>query len=291
MQKSHHIHWAVGLGLDLAGGALYATGIELFARHADFAPGGLSGLALILNHLWHVPVGLTVLVLNIPLILLSFRTVGGRFLLRTLRSMLIYTLALDLVFARLPAYEGNPLLAALYSGFCIGGGLALFYLHGSSSGGTDLLTMTIKIRRPYLSIGFVTLILDICIIALGWPAFGNVDALLYGLICTGVTSAVMDRILNGASMGKLLTIVTAQGCTIATAIGQDYGRGVTVLEAAGGYTGARRQVLLCACGKSEAHRIRGLVYTLDPQAFVMVSQANEIFGLGFTNPNQKTSFL
>lgn len=123
---------------------MYAAGIDTFAGAAGFAPGGVSGLALILNHLWGLPVGIMTLILNVPLVLISYKVVGKKFLLKTAVTMLISTFFLDLVFPFFPLYRGQRLLAAVYSGVLLGGGMVLFYLRGSSSGGIDFLTMAIK---------------------------------------------------------------------------------------------------------------------------------------------------
>ena len=161
------IRWrtlALDLLCDMVGGILYAVGIYTFAKMANFAPGGLSGLALLMNYLWDLPIGLTTMAMNIPLVVLSYRFVGKKFLIKTMRSMAVCTIFLDLVFPHFPAYDGSPFLAALYSGVFLGAGLAFLYMRGSSSGGTDLLTMSIKVLRPHLSIGGVTLAIDVAIL-------------------------------------------------------------------------------------------------------------------------------
>ena len=274
--------WLTGLAADLAGGVCYAVGVYVFARHAGFAPGGVSGLALIANHLWGVPVGLGTLLLNLPLFALAWRFVGRRFLARTLRSMLICVLLLDGVFPYLPAYTGEPFLAALYSGAFLGVGLALFYMHGSSSGGMDLLTMTVKTLRPHLSVGTVMMAIDMLVILLGWPVFGNVDAVLYGLTAVAVNALVLDKIMYGAGACKLVIIITDAGQAVAGRIAACCGRGSTQLRALGSYTGTERYVLLCACGRAQAYQVRAAAHEIDRDAFVMVTEASEVFGEGFS---------
>lgn len=274
--------WAYDLAADLAGGVCYAVGMYVFAMHADFAPGGVSGLALIANHLWGMPVGLGTLLLNMPLFALAWRFVGHHFLRRTLRSMLICVLLLDGVFPHLPVYTGDPFLAALYSGAFLGTGLALFYTHGSSSGGMDLLTMTIKKLRPHLSVGAVMMAIDLVVILLGWPVFGNVDAVLYGLTAVVVTAFVLDKIMYGAGACMLVIIITDAGQAVARRIAARCGRGSTQIRALGSYTGTERYVLLCACGKAQAYKVRTAAHEIDRGAFVMVTEASEVFGEGFS---------
>lgn len=266
---------------DVIGGILYAMGIYTFAKMADFAPGGISGLALIINHLWGLPIGLMTLIINIPLVLVSYKVVGKEFLLKTARSMVISTIFLDLVFPLTPAYTGSPFMAALYSGICLGAGMAFFYMRGSSSGGMDFLIMTIKVRYPHYSLGMVTMVTDFLIILLGWPVFGNVDAILYGLATTFVASVVLDKILYGVGAGKLIVIITNHGQQLADRIGEMTDRGSTIIRARGSYTQADRDVLLCACSKSQTYSITAAAHEVDPGAFIMVTETSEVYGEGF----------
>lgn len=277
----------VDLLYDIVGGILYAVGIYTFAKTADFALGGLSGLALIANYLWGLPIGVTTLALNIPFILVSYQVVGKLFLLRTMKTMLFCTFFLDVVFPHMPVYTGSPFMAALYSGVFVGAGMALFYMRGSSSGGSDFLTMTIKVQRPYLSIGAVTMGIDLLVISLGGLVFGNVDAVLYGLATTFVSSTVIDKIMYGRDAGKLLIIITNQAQTVADRIGQVTERGSTEIKAKGTYTRQDREVLLCACSRSQSYMVKNLVHEIDPNAFVMLVETSQVFGEGFIMGNEK----
>ena len=194
---------AVDILYDIIGSILFGAGIYTFAEGGNFAPGGISGIALIMNKLWNLPVGTMTLILNIPLVIISYKTVGKRFLIKTARTMIISTIFVDLVFPMFPYYTGQRLLAAIYSGALLGLGMVLFYMRGSSSGGADFLTMTIKKKRPHMSLGRLTLLIDLIIILIGWPVFGDVDSVLYGLIAVFVCSVVIDKILYGIGAGTL----------------------------------------------------------------------------------------
>lgn len=276
---------------NIVAGLLYAVSICYFAQNADFAPGGLSGLALIGNHLWNLPIGITTLVLNIPLVLLSLKFLGRSFLIKTLITMLWCTFFQDVVFTRIPGYDGDPLLAAVFSGITLGASLALMYMRGTSSGGTDFLTMSIKMLRPHLSVGVVTGLIDLFVILLGWPVFGSVDAVLYGLITTAGTSLVIDKIMYGSSSSKMLTIITTKGQEIADFIAKEADRGSTMLRAVGTYTGTERQMLLCVCARPQVYTIRTAAYRIDPSCMVMISDTSEVYGEGFIDPQQQTAFL
>ncbi|MFR3786795.1 MAG: YitT family protein [Agathobaculum desmolans] len=284
MQRRGRYGLAGDLACDVLGGILYAAALQTFARGAAFAPGGVSGLALLLHHLFGLPIGLTAAALNLPLFALSYRLIGRRFLLRTARSMVSCTFFLDVVFARLPAYTGDPFLAALYAGVLLGLALAVLYARGSSSGGIDLIVLSVKAVRPHVSTGTVMLAVDAVVILLGWPVFGQVDAVLYGLAATAVTSLTLDRILYGMGAGRLIFIITGQGVRAAAGIAAACGRGATIVQATGAFTGKPRMVLLCACARSEAYRVRAAVYAEDPAAFVMITETSEVFGEGFSVP-------
>lgn len=272
---------AVDLIYDIAGSILYAAGIYTFAGNAGFAPGGVSGLALILNHLWALPVGTVTLLFNIPLVLISYRAVGKRLLIKSAVTMVISSLFLDLIFPHFPMYSGNRMMAAVCSGVFLGAGMALFYIRGSSSGGIDFLALAIKKKKPHMTIGVITLLIDLAVILLGWPVFGDVDAVLYGVLATFVSTVVIDRILYGIGAGTLAVIVTKKGGEISERIAGTVRRGVTSLPAVGAYTGTRSNVLLCACSKAEAYQVRRAVQETDGEAFVMFAETSEVFGEGF----------
>ena len=272
---------AADLIYDIAGSVLYAVGLYTFAGNAGFAPGGISGLALILNHIWGLPVGTMTLLFNIPLVAVSYKTVGRRLLVKSAKTMIISSLMLDVIFPFTPMYEGNRMVAAVYSGIFLGAGMALFYMRGSSSGGIDFLALTIKKKRPYMSIGVITLLIDLVVILLGWPVFGDVDAVLYGVASTGASTIVIDKILYGIGAGTLAIIITDKGKAIAAGISEKAGRGVTSLPAVGGYTGMQRDVILCACTKSEANLVKTAVQETDADAFLMFTETSEVFGEGF----------
>ena len=272
---------AADLIYDIAGSILYAAGIYTFAGNAGFAPGGVSGLALILNHLWGLPVGTVTLFFNIPLVLISYRAVGKRLLIKSAVTMVISSLFLDLIFPLFPMYSGNRMMAAICSGVFLGAGMALFYIRGSSSGGIDFLALTIKKKKPHMTIGVITLLIDLAVILLGWPVFGDVDAVLYGVLATFVSTVVIDKILYGIGAGTLALIVTKKGGEIAERVAGTVGRGVTSVPAVGAYTGIQRNVLLCACSKAEAYQVRRAVQETDGEAFVMFAETSEVFGEGF----------
>ena len=287
------IQWktiAVDQAYNLAAGFLYAAAISYFAGGADFAPGGVSGLALIASHLWGLRLGAVTVALNILLALGSVFFVGRQFLIKSMVSTLYCALFQDVIFARLPTYGGDPLLAALFTGILWGVAIALLYMRGSSSGGTDFLTVSINTRRPHLSVGVITGVIDVAVILIGWPVFGSIDSVLYGLVTTVLTSFTIDRIMAQSSSSKMLTIITTRGQYIADWIGRNCDRGSTLVKATGTFTGTERQILLCACSRLQVYGIRAAAYAIDPSCMVMISETSEVYGEGFSDPSRKNAF-
>lgn len=276
----------IDLGYDIVGSFIYALGIYTFAKASNFAPGGISGLAIIANYLWNMPIGIVNIILNIPLIIISYRIVGRAFMLKSFKTMLINTIFLDLIFPLIPMYTGQPFMAALFSGVFIGAGLALFYMRGSSSGGTDFLIMTLRVLKPHMSIGMLTVLIDVVVIVLGWPVFGSVDSILYGFIASFATSIVIDKIMYGIDSGTLAIIITTNGFDVAEKISEVTGRGSTAIQAMGTYSKESKDVLMCACSNKEAYAIRRAVFEIDEGAFVMVTETSSVYGEGFIEKNK-----
>ena len=193
---------------DVIGGALYAAGVYSFASAAEFAPGGIAGLAVILNHFTDLPIGLCTLAFNVPVILLCFKTLGRTFFLRSLCTMAVSTILLDFVFPLLPVYHGDALMAALFAGALSGAGLALIYAQDSSTGGTDFVILSLRKKMPHLSIGTISLVTDGVVILLGGLAFGRIDAVLQGIVMTAVCTTIIDKITYRFTAGQMVIIIT-----------------------------------------------------------------------------------
>ena len=272
---------------DVVGSLIFGLGLYTFAREGGFATGGFSGLGLMLNHLTGLPIGMLTLLLNIPLIILSYRTLGRFFLLKTLKTMIIQTLILDLVMPLFPTYRGNPLIAALFTGVLMGAGLGIIYMRGSSTGGSDFLILSLHKVLPHLSVGQFSLMIDFVILILGALVYGNIDAALYGLISTFACSQVMDRVLYGAGSGKMAIIITNHGMETAQAISDEIERGSTLIKAIGTYSGDGRDMLLCACSKNQIFKVRAAAHRVDERAMVMITEVDEVYGEGFKPPEEK----
>lgn len=269
---------------DIIGSILYAAGIYTFAATANFAPGGITGIAMIINH--YVPflrIGLLSLIINVPVAIICYRLLGRVFFFKSVKSMLISALFLDLVFPLFPQYDGanNPLLAALFAGALSGAGLALIYMPGSSTGGTDFIIMSIRKKKPHLSIGTISMIVDGTVILLGGVVFGNINAVLYGVLMTIVSTTVIDKVMYGTGTRRMLLVISDKAEEIAKAIMEETERGATLADVRGAYTGQQHQMMICVCSKVEVFTSRRIINRIDPGAIVMLTTVDEAYGEGF----------
>lgn len=282
---------AIGRDLlhDVVGSFLYAVGISFFAENANFAPGGITGIAMIIHH--YVPflgIGLMSLIINIPVAIICYRLLGRVFFFKSVKSMLISALFLDVIVPLLGSYQDaatNPLLAALFAGALSGIGLAIIYMPGSSTGGTDFIIMSIRKLKPHLSIGTISLAVDGIVILLGWPVFGNINAVLYGVLMTVVSTTVIDKLMYGTGTRRMLLVISDKAQEIAQAIMEETERGATLADVRGAYTGNPHQMMMCVCSKVEVFTSRRIINRIDPGAIVMLTTVDEAYGEGFLEPD------
>ena len=178
------------------------------------------------------------------------------------------------------------LLAALCTGGLCGMGYALIFLQGSSTGGQDFISLWIRKKRPYLSLGAITFALDGVIILLGTAlVFRDMDGLICGVLVTGVLAGVINKVLYGSGRGRLAMIVTEKGEEIAAGISLESGRGATILRGVGAGSGKKKEVVICACDNKQIHRIKRAVHERDPRAFAIILESGEVVGEGFSRAN------
>ncbi|NMA18322.1 MAG: YitT family protein [Clostridiaceae bacterium] len=266
---------------DAFGSFMFAIGVYNFAAQADFAPGGVTGIAIILNKYTELPIGLLSFAINIPLILIALRFLGKRYLFRTFVTVLINTLFLDIISPMFPVYQGNPLLASLFAGILSGFGLVLIYQNKSCTGGSDLVVMTMRKIKPHMSVGQITMVVDGIIVIAGGFVFHEIDAVLYGIIYSIAQVLVIDKVMFGFVSGKIALIVTEKNEEVIKAIGTELGRGSTLLMGKGGYSKEPRPVILCACSRSQIPVMRRIVRRIDPDTLMMVLSYDEVYGEGF----------
>lgn len=266
---------------DAAGGAVFAIGLGCFVGPAQIAPGGVSGLSIIINYLTGLPVGSLNMSINVPLLLLAWRFLGRRFTLKTLRSVFIQSAMIDLCGLWLPVYAGERIMAALFGGVAIGMGLAPVFMRGSTTGGTDVVSRLIQLRFRHVPIGKLLFLVDTMVLFLSVAVFQNIETGLYGMICIYTSNRVLDGILYGLDTGKVLLVISGKNPEIARQIMDRLERGVTFLQGSGAWSGQERQILLCAVRAAQSYKVEEIVRGIDPDAFLIVMEANQIAGEGF----------
>ena len=273
--------WKPALLITLAS-LVYALSFVWCFDPTGIAFGGITGIAQIINKLLPaVPVGATVIVLNIPLFLLGWRLIGGKLLVSSLYAMAVSSLFIDLL-SSLRAWEPmDPLLSCIFGGLLLGGSLGVIFLQGATTGGTDLAARLLKLRLAWLPMGKLLLAIDLGVIILVALFFRNLNTALYGFIALYISTLAMDGILYGLDTAKVAYIISDRNDEICSAIVHDLDRGVTILQGRGAYTGADKKVLMCAFKQREIAAIKAAVKGIDPDAFLIVCNAHEVLGDGF----------
>lgn len=282
MNKKKNMNLAIDILVDIVGGILIAIGVYNFAAAAKFPMVGFNGIALIFYHLFGWPIGTTALLLNIPVALFTFRILGRSFFLRSVRTIFITSFIIDAIAPLFPIYTGDRLLAAICCGVLSGLGYAMIYMRDSSTGGSDFITMSIRVLNPHLTIGNITFAMDAFIVLLGTVLVSrDMDSLIYGVIVSYLMSIVVDKTMYGIDRGKVTLIVTEHGPEVCTKIDEILGRGSTILKGIGSYSKHQKDVVMCACNNKQMYGIRKLVKEIDKKAFLVIMESNEVVGEGF----------
>ncbi|MDD3926019.1 MAG: YitT family protein [bacterium] len=263
----------------ILGVTLVAVGLDVFLVPNRIAGGGVSGLAIILHYLLNVPVGTTILALNIPLFYAGIKLLGAGFGLRTLVATVVLSAEVDLFAAFLPVITHDLLLAAIYGGLLTGIGMGMVFRFRGTTGGTDMIARLVH-RFTSFTIGQALLIVDFFIIAAAGVVF-NAELALFALINLYINIRIIDLVQEGISVSKMAVIISDYSEDIAAGILGDLGRGVTGLDGEGLYSGRKRQVLLCVINRAETGKLKDIVNSIDPAAFVIMTDTHEVLGEGF----------
>ncbi|HEX6290545.1 MAG TPA: YitT family protein [Herpetosiphonaceae bacterium] len=260
-----------------------AISVDLFLVPNNVVTGGITGVAIILNDLVGLPVGLLSLLFNIPLLIAGFRYLGGFvFGIRTVYATVALALAIDLLAPYVGRYmhaTRDPLLYTLYGGVLDGVGIGLVFRVRGTTGGTDIIARFVQ-RWKAVPMGRSLLVMNVIVFAAAAYLF-SLDKLLYALLVAFISGRTVDLVLEGASYARQAVIITEHPARIQAAILSSLGRGVTVLEGRGGYTASERTVLLSVVAQSEVSMVKAIVRSCDADAFVIFSNVNEVLGEGF----------
>lgn len=263
--------------------AIYALAYNIFYAPNDIAFGGVTGVAQMVNRLFgYPPVGLMIIVVNIPLFLLAWKFLGGKMLLGSLYAMTLSSVLLDLfgTLFTMPTLE-EPLMACIFGGAVLGTAVGLIAREGVSMGGTDIAARLLKLKFPTLSVGQLLRMLDLVVIAGVSVVFQQLNSALMGILALFISTYCVDKVLFGADPSKVAYIISNRSDEIARAIISDLHRGVTILHGAGGWTHAEKNVLLCAFKNRQIVELKRKIKEIDPEAFLIVCEAYEVLGDGF----------
>ncbi len=262
------------------GSILIAANVPLFLEANKVVSTGVTGIGMLSYYLWGWPIGLITLLINIPLLLAGVRWGGGwKFFARTVFSVVVYTFAIDLLRGVLKPIPCDPLLYTLFGGLLDGLGIGLVLRGRGTTGGTDIVAQILT-RHKGISFGQVIMIVNglILLVAI---AVVDVTPVLYALVVNFVSGRVVDFVQEGVAYARAVIIITPQHETVRQAILEQLGRGVTILNAFGGYTQQSRPALYAVIYRSQITLLKSIIADIDPDAFVVVSEAHEVLGEGF----------
>ncbi len=268
------LFWAIGC-------TSYSVGVNVFVKANDIAQSGMTGVALILNKLFSFPIGITGFILNVPLLILMWIFLSKRLVASTLVVSAILSAALDGL-AFLPVYTGDKILAALFCGLLEGFGLGLIMTTDATSGGTDIIGKLVHKRFPHITVGRVVMVSDAIVIISNMIVFRSIESGLYAIIIIFVSTKVIDTMIYGTGSGKMIMIITEKADEVSKTIIDISPRGVTIVPATGAYSGESKNMLVCVARKNEISGIIKIAQAVDPKTFIIVSEANEILGKGFS---------
>ncbi len=263
------------------GSAMYALAFSMLLAPNAINAGGVSGLAMVLVQLFDFgSVGLISVLINIPLFIAGYRSVGKKFFFGSLLGMVASSLLID-VFARLPVPETEPLLGAAFGGLLSGVGIGMVFTRGASTGGVDIVARLLKKQLRDLSIGKLMLFVDGVIIVLTGIAFRDLNIVLYCAVSLYLCTVALDGVVYGFEYSKVALIISDHYEQIVENIDKKLDRGATYLKGEGSYERTEKMIVLCAVKRDQLAALKDAVVEVDPDAFVIVQEAHQVLGYGF----------
>lgn len=264
---------------------LYAAGIAFFLNPNQLAPGGVSGIAIILKRVFPVlpGVGMLILLINIPIMILGAWKFGKRFICSTIYSLIVSSIFIDI----LPTLTGvesvtdNMMLAAVMGGALFGAAMGVMFRMETTTGGLDVIVKIVRQKKPHMRTGQIYMLLDIVVLAASAIAFHNIEVALFATIAIYVSTVVMDRVIYGGDQATLVYIISSKRKTIAERMMKELDVGVTMMQGMGAYSNTSTEIIMCVMRKQNLIKVRNILKEVDPSAFMIVSSANEVFGEGF----------
>ncbi|MCC8183107.1 MAG: YitT family protein [Clostridiales bacterium] len=270
-----------------AGCLVYAIGVALFLDPLTIAPGGLSGISIVLATLLPLETGTILLLLNIPLLILGLRVFGRGFLLNTVYATVLSSLMINGVTQLAQGYPlitESALLAAIAGCACVGCGMGIVYRCGGTTGGTDIVVKILRTKYPHIKTGTISIALDVAVICTVTIITRNLEKALIAAIGVVISGSVMNKVLYQADEAILLMVVSQHSRQVAQRILSEADLGVTILPATGAYTGNPQEVLMCVAHKRVYARVRRIIREEDSAAFTIITSASAVYGEGFKDP-------
>ncbi len=275
----HKYGWIVKT---IFGSGVFALGFALFLQPNDISPGGISGLSLVaVELLGFGSVGTLTILINLPLFILGGLKIGKRFFFGSLLGMLLSSVLIDLLSA-IPMPDMEPLIAALYGGVICGFGLGEVFASGTSTGGSDILARLLKYRYRNVPIGRITMTMDAVVVVLTGLVFRDVSKALYTGVTVFLCGKVLDAVVYSFDYSNVALIISSEYEAIAKAIGEQLDRGATFLHGEGSYSNRQTKVVLTAVKKQQIAELKELVIRCDPAAFIILQEAHQVLGDGFS---------
>lgn len=264
----------------LLGAVIMALGTSLFLLPNQLSSGGFAGIATILYYFLNIPMGTTIMIINIPLFIVAVYRLGKSFCLKSLLGTISFSVFVD-IFDKMTPLTNDRFLACIYGGIIIGLGTAILLNSNSSTGGSDLLSFIARTYRPNLRMSNIIIIIDIIIVGLNMLFFKEIEIGLYSAIAIYLMGKIIDIVFEGIYFTKLLIIVSDKTEEIAKVVGEKIQRGATGIFGKGMYTGEDKLILMCAASRGDIARIKGIARKIDKNSFIIIANAREVVGKGF----------
>ena len=264
----------------IVGAIIMAIATSLILLPNQLSTGGFAGIATIFYYFLNIPMGTTILSINIPLFIFATYKLGKGFVIRSFIGTVTFSFSIDIL-DKLQPLTQDRFLACIYGGIIIGLGTAIILKANSSTGGSDLISMLVKKYNPNIRTGNVIIIVDVIIVGLNVLLFKEIEIGLYSAIAIYLMGKMIDIIFEGIYFTKLLIIISKRNEEIAEVIGEKIGRGTTGLYGKGMYKDEQKLVLLCAASRGDVVRVKQTEKKIDPESFIIIANAREVVGLGF----------
>lgn len=264
----------------IIGSLVMAIGVSQFLLPNQLSSGGVAGIATIIYYLLNIPMGTTILLINIPLFLVSFYKIGKSFFIKSIVGTVSLSVFID-IFDKLSPLTHDRFLACIYGGIIIGLGTAIILKVNSSTGGSDLISYLAQKIKPTIRMGNIIIITDIIVVTLNMIFFQEIEVGLYSAIGIYLMGKMIDILFEGVYFTKLLLIVSDKNEEIANQIAEKIGRGTTGLFGKGMYTKENKLVLMCAASRGDVAKIKLIARKIDSQSFIIITNSREVVGLGF----------